>query len=93
MIKLKECSFCGSDNVSLVDHNKWNRIVECGGCYARSSAFITDSKADESWSSVTPNAKIQKLIAEYEMYAEEYESNILRKYLSDLKELIGDSND
>lgn len=66
MSELKECPFCGANNVGAeYQANSTNQHVLCINCYAQSPAFIDLSKAIKSWSSVTSNAKIQELIDVY----------------------------
>jgi len=94
MSDLKECPFCGSNNVGIESEpNSINQNVLCINCYAKSSAFIELAKAKESWNSVTPNAKIQELIDKYEKREKDpqrppYEQEAYAFAAYDLKKLI-----
>jgi len=49
MKKLKECPFCGENNITLYQKKPHNWVVECNLCRCELNNFISEKIAVEDW--------------------------------------------
>lgn len=49
MKEMRECPFCGSNEVDLYRYESGNKCVVCYKCYASSGNYMTDDMAIEAW--------------------------------------------
>ena len=54
MIKLKNCPFCGSNNLHLTHNGMQNWVIGCGVCQVEMENFVDREQAIKAWDTRTP---------------------------------------
>jgi Lar family restriction alleviation protein len=54
MTELKNCPFCGSNNLHLTHNGMQNWVIGCGVCQVEMENFVDREQAIKAWNTRTP---------------------------------------
>jgi Lar family restriction alleviation protein len=68
MIKLKNCPFCGSNNLHLTHNGMQNWVIGCGVCQVEMENFVDREQAIKAWNTRTTGGGMTKLSTNDPLY-------------------------